>query len=87
MGKERERRIILKTDQRNILLEMGREGKFPQSQVVGTEPGSSVEGAKSIGGQYATGAGIFEALSISEEFAQPVALGDVQHLCMFHIVQ
>jgi hypothetical protein len=28
MGKVRERQIILKTDQRNILLEMGREGKF-----------------------------------------------------------
>jgi hypothetical protein len=28
MGKTRERQIILKTDQRNILLEMGREGKF-----------------------------------------------------------
>jgi hypothetical protein len=26
-------------------------------------------------------------LSISEEFAQLVALGDVQHLCMFHIAQ
>ena len=26
--KTRERQIILKTDQRNILLEMGREGKF-----------------------------------------------------------
>jgi hypothetical protein len=29
----------------------------------------------------------FEALSISEELAQSVALGDVQHLCMFHLTQ
>ena len=29
----------------------------------------------------------FEALSISEELAQSVALGDAQHLCMFHLAQ
>jgi hypothetical protein len=41
MGKARERQIILKTDQRNILLEMGREGNSPHSQSVGTRTGSS----------------------------------------------
>jgi hypothetical protein len=35
----------------------------------------------------ATGANGFEAPSISEELAQSVALGDVQHLCMFHLTQ
>jgi hypothetical protein len=28
LSKDRERQIILKTDQRNMLLEMGREGKL-----------------------------------------------------------
>ena len=35
----------------------------------------------------ATGANGFQALSISEELAQSVALGDVQHLCVFHLAQ
>jgi hypothetical protein len=41
MGKARERQIILKTDQRNILLGMGPEGNSPRSQAVGTRTGSS----------------------------------------------
>ena len=44
MGKARERQIILKTNQCNILNEMGREENSPHSQAVGTRAGSFPRG-------------------------------------------
>ncbi len=47
----------------------------------------NVFGAQPLFALYATGANEFEAVSMSEELAQSVALGDMPHLCVFHIAQ
>jgi hypothetical protein len=41
MGKSREPQIILKTDQRNVILELGLEGKFQANQADETRTGPS----------------------------------------------
>jgi hypothetical protein len=44
MGKARERQIILKTDQRTVLLEMGLGGKFQQKSSAWDENRTFLEG-------------------------------------------
>jgi hypothetical protein len=44
MGKGRERQIILKTDQRTVLLEMGLGGKFQQKSSAWDENRTFLEG-------------------------------------------
>ena len=56
MGKGRKRQIILNTDQRDILLEMGLGGKFQTSQTDGTRT-ESFSKAMFLKLQYAMAAG------------------------------
>jgi hypothetical protein len=44
MGKDRERQVILKTDQRTVLLEMGLGGKFQQKSSAWDENRTFLEG-------------------------------------------